>query len=156
MASINSRLWSDHEKILKAAYDDLITFGRLFLPGDFNKSATPAFHYEIAEELLSPSNKPCAIIMSRGHAKTTLVKAKILHDLCFAKKAYEWGFAPVERDLFFGWVSSNQKKSRNNVAYIKLYLEYSENINFYFGRQGLGHLRGDTWKPGRSRYCLWR
>ena len=145
MANIIKTLPSQSEVILKAAYDNLITFGKLFLAGDFNKSLTPWFHYEIAEELISPSQKPCAIILSRGHAKTTLVKSKIIHDLCFAKKAKEWGFTDKEKDLFFGWVSSNQKKSKNNVAYVKLYLEYNEKINHYFGKEGTGSLRGTTW-----------
>lgn len=145
MANIIQTLPSKQEKILKSCYDNLITFGKFFLAGDFRKSQTPQFHYEIGEELLSESQKPCAIVISRGHAKTTLVKAKIIHDLCFAKKAYEWGFADKEKDLFFGWVSSNQKKSKNNVAYVKLHLEYNEKINYYFGKEGIGSLRGDTW-----------
>jgi hypothetical protein len=145
MANILTKLPAEHERILKAAYDNLITFGKLFLAGDFGKSETPFFHYEIADELISPSQKPCAIIISRGHAKTTLIKSKIIHDLCFAHKAYEWGFCDKEKDLFFGWVSSNQKKSRNNVAYVKLHLEYNEKINFYFGHKSFGSLRGDTW-----------
>lgn len=145
MAYINTAQVSEHERILKAAHKDLITFGKLFLPGDFLKSKTPAFHYEIAEELLSTSNKPCAIIIARGHAKTTLIKAKIIHDFCFAKKAKEWGFDDKEYDLFFGWVSSNQRKSINNVKYVRLHLEWNEKINFYFGKQGIGSLRGNTW-----------
>ena len=40
---------AEHERLLKAAYENLITFGKLFLAGDFNKSETPFFHYEIAE-----------------------------------------------------------------------------------------------------------
>ena len=136
---------AEHERLLKSAYENLITFGKLFLAGDFNKSETPFFHYEIAEELLSPSQKPCAIIISRGHAKTTLTKSKIVHDLCFAKKAKEWGFTDKEKDLFFGWVSSNQKKSKNNVSYVKLHLEYNEKINYYFGKQSTSSVRGDTW-----------
>jgi hypothetical protein len=145
MANINTKLSSDHERILKACFDNLITFGKFFLAGDFSKSETPFFHYEIADELLSPAQKPCAIVISRGHAKTTLVKAKIIHDLCFSKKALEWGLDDIEKDLFFGWVSSNQKKSKNNVAYVKLHLEYNEKINFYFGKEGIGSLRGETW-----------
>ena len=133
------------ERLLKAAYDNLITFGKLFIGGDFRKSETPFFHFEIAEELVSPSQKPCAIIISRGHAKTTLVKAKIIRDLCFAKKAKEWGFTDKEKDLFFGWVSSNQKKSKNNVAYVKLHLEYNEKIGNFFGKPGIGNLKGDVW-----------
>ena len=62
-----TKLASEHERILKASYDNLITFGKLFLQGDFNKSQSPPFHYEIAEELISPSTKPLAIIISRGH-----------------------------------------------------------------------------------------
>jgi len=145
MANLITKLSSEHERFLKAAYDNLITFGKLFLAGDFSKSETPLFHYEIGEELISDSNKPCAIILPRGHAKTTLVKAKIVRDLCFAKKAKEWGFKDEEDDYFFGWVSSNQKKSKNNVAYVKLHLEHNEVINFYFGREGYGNLKGETW-----------
>lgn len=145
MANIIKTMPAKHEIMLKAAYDNLITFGKLFLSGDFKKSETPWFHYEIAEELISPSQKPCAIVISRGHAKTTLVKAKIIRDLFFAKKAKEWGFAEKEKDLFFGWVSSNQKKSKNNVAYVKLHLEHNEKISYYAGKPGVGSMRGDTW-----------
>lgn len=145
MANINTQNVSKAERALHLAYNDLIAFGKLFLPGDFLKSKTPLFHYEIADELTSPSQKPCSIIIARGHAKTTLVKAKIVRDFCFAKKAYEWGYSDHERDLFYGWVSSNQKKSKNNVAYVKLHLEYNEKINYYFGKKGVGSLRGDTW-----------
>ena len=144
MANILTKLPSEHEKILRGAFSNLITFGKLFLAGDFMKSKTPFFHYEVADELISPSNKPCAIIMPRGHGKTTLVKAKIVRDFCFAKKGKEWGFDDEEHSLFFGWVSSNQRKSKNNVAYVKLHLEYNDKINFYFGKNG-GSLRGDTW-----------
>ena len=73
------------------------------------------------------------------------MKAKIVHDFCFSHKAYEWGFVPKAKDLFDGWCSSSQKKSKNNVAYVKLHLEYNEKINFYFGKEGIGSLRGDTW-----------
>jgi len=69
MANIITRLPSQHEKILKRAYDDLIFFGKLFLPGDFRKSTTPKFHYEVAEELNRKNNKPLGLILPRGHAK---------------------------------------------------------------------------------------
>lgn len=136
---------SREELALVRAHDNLIDFGKLFLPGDFMKSETPEFHHEIGVELLSPSNKPCAILVARGHAKTTLVKAKILHDLCFAKKAYEWGMSDRERFEFFGWCSSNQKKSKNNVAYVKMNLEYNEKMRYYFGKQEGRILKGETW-----------
>lgn len=140
MANINLHNVSEEEHKLYLAFTDLISFGKLFLWGDFQKSVTPDFHHDIGKELLSDSNKPCAIIVPRGHGKTTLIKAKILHDLCFAKQAAQWGLTNEEKDLFFGWCSSSQKKSRNNVAYIKLHLEYNERMIYYFG-----NLRGNTW-----------
>jgi len=72
MANIIKQLPSKSEEILLLAYRDLIAFGKLFMPGDFMKSPTPPFHYEIGDELISDSNKPCAIIIPRGHAKTSI------------------------------------------------------------------------------------
>lgn len=144
MANIIKQLPSKSEEILKASFEDLITFGKVFLSGDFMKSKTPAFHYEIGKELLSDSNKPCAIIVPRGHAKTTLIKASIIHNFCFAKKAKEWGFSDEEMNYFFGWVSSNRKKSENNVAYVRLHLEFNEKIKYYFGKNG-SSLKGSRW-----------
>lgn len=137
---IHHRHTTEEEEALYSAYTNLIAFGKLFLPGDFTKNKTPDFHFEIAEELNSSSNRPCAIILPRGFAKTTLVKCKIVHDFCFSKKAHEWGFAKEENRLFFGWVSSSQRKSINNVKYIKLHLEHNPTIRYYFG-----NLRGNTW-----------
>lgn len=131
----NIALASKHERILKATFEDLIAFGKIFLHGDFGKSATPPFHYEIAEELTSDSTKPCAIVIARGHAKTTLIKASIIRDFCFRHKAAEWGLDEPKRSLFYGWVSSNQKKSTNNVAYVRLHLKRNKLIHFYFGEQ---------------------
>ena len=137
---IKRRHSSEEEKLLYDAYTNLIAFGKLFLPGDFTKNKTPEFHFEVAEELSSKSNKPCAIILPRGFGKTTLIKCKILHDFCFSKKAREWGFTDEEHRLFYGWVSSSQRKSINNVAYIKLHLEHNQTIKYYFG-----NLRGRSW-----------
>jgi len=147
MFNINSRNVSKAEECLVLAYNSMIAFGKLFLPGDFMKSKSPPVHYKIAEELDSDSNKPLAIIIARDHAKTTLIKCSIIKDFCFAKKAYEWGFAKEERHLFYGWVSSSQRKSKNNVAYVRLHLEKNELINYYFGDQKLEiyNLRGETW-----------
>ena len=47
MTNINSRDVSEAEKVLELARTDLIAFGKLFLPGDFGKSESPPFHYEI-------------------------------------------------------------------------------------------------------------
>jgi len=40
---------AEKDEIYKAAYRDLIFFGRAFLPNDFlNKSGTPDFHRDVA------------------------------------------------------------------------------------------------------------
>lgn len=74
---------------------------------------------------------------------STLVKGKIIHDLVFAKKAKEWGFTDKKRNYFIGWVSSSQKKSRNNVKYVKLHLAKNDKLLYYFGKDGV--LAGDVW-----------
>ena len=45
------------EKALQLAYTDLIAFGKLFLAGDFGKSKSPIFHYEIGDALLENTTK---------------------------------------------------------------------------------------------------
>jgi len=135
---------SEHERILTAAYGDLITFGKLFLPSDFKKSSTPGFHYEIGDELISPSTKPCAMIIARGHGKTTLTKAKVIRDFSFNHWAHQWGLTDLSpENLFYGWCSTNQRKSQNNVQYVRLNLKYNEKLHFYFGAK-LGEFRRDN------------
>ena len=141
MANINLRNVAEEERNLVAAFGNLIAFGKLFLSGDFLKTKpTPIHHREMGTELLAPSNKPCVFILPRDSAKTTLTKARILHGICFASKAFEWGFIKDRDRLFYGWVSKSQRKSVQNVNYIKVNLEYNPNIIYYFGK-----LRGNTW-----------
>jgi len=57
------------EKHLELARNNLISFGKLFLRGDFSKSQTPDFHREIARAYLAEDiTKQLAIIIARGHA----------------------------------------------------------------------------------------
>lgn len=104
MANINSRNISQAEEALVLAKNDLIAFGKLFLPDDFMRSETPFFHYEIADTIFERDDngifkhRNLAIIMPRGHGKTVLTKADIVHAFCFAKDP-----------LFYGWVSATQK-----------------------------------------------
>ena len=49
MSNINLHNVSKEEEALKTAYNDIIAFGKLFLPDDFMRSETPWFHYEIAD-----------------------------------------------------------------------------------------------------------
>lgn len=147
MFNINSRNISEAENLIIQCHKDLISFGRYFLPGDFMKKESSPVHYEIGDELTSDSIKPLAIIIARDHAKTTLVKCSIVRDFVFAKKACEWGLEKEERHLFYAWCSSNQRKSKNNVAFMRLHFEHNELLNYYFGSEKLKiyNLRGDTW-----------
>ena len=51
MANINLHNVSEMEEQLKMAKNDLIAFGKLFLPDDYMRSETPFFHYEVADAL---------------------------------------------------------------------------------------------------------
>ena len=98
--NVNSQSMSDAEKALMLASKDLISFGKLFLPEDFNRSETPFFHYEIADIIDDKEVKQTAIIIPRGHGKTVLTKASILKDFLFCKGGDDF--------LFYAWVSATQ------------------------------------------------
>lgn len=145
---------SSIEKMLYLTYTDLIAFGKRFLPGDFMKSETPLFHYELADEINSDSTKPCAIIIARDSGKTTLIKCSIIHDFCFSKQflqkcaemkgfvlgEYWWNEMLNREPLFYGWTAKTQDDSIGNVRYIAKHLEQNYDIINIFGK-----LRGDIW-----------
>jgi len=129
MANINSRNVSKEEQALELAKQDLIAFGKLFLPDDFMRSETPFFHYEVVDALNDLSKRQLAVILPRGHGKTVLTKCSIMHDFCFTKEP-----------LFYGWVAASSKISVPNLDYIKYHLEYNDKIRYYFG-----DLKGKKW-----------
>ena len=129
MANLNSQNVSKAEEELKLAQEDIIAFGKLFLPDDFMRSETPWFHYEVADVVNDLNIKQLAVILPRGHGKTVLTKCSILHDFCFATGP-----------LFYGWVAASSKISVPNLDYIKYYLEYNDKIRYYFG-----DLKGKKW-----------
>ena len=131
MANINSQNVSKAEEHLLLAYQDLIAFGKLFLPGDFGKSESPVFHYEIADALLEPTTKSLALILPRSSAKTQLFKTFLLHKILFKN--------PDEL-MFLAWVSDNHRKSILNLQYIKQHFASNEVIHYYFG-----NIVGDKW-----------
>jgi len=68
-----------NDDVLRRAYKDLIYFGRAFLPKDFlNKSASPKFHYEVAEKLISTKPGAGYVIYFLG----------VLASLSFQKQQY--------------------------------------------------------------------
>ena len=127
--NINKENISEAEEVLRLAKSDLIAFGKLFLPDDFMRSETPAFHYEIADSVNNLDTKQLAIIVPRGHGKTVLTKCSIIKDFVFAPEL-----------LFYGWVSATQKLAVGNMDYIKHHLEFNEKIKYYFG-----NLKGPKW-----------
>ena len=122
MANINTHNVSQAEEELKLASKDLIAFGKLFLPDDFERSETPFFHYEVADALMNMDLRQLAVILPRGHGKTVLTKCNILHDFCFTTEP-----------LFYGWVAASSKISVPNLDYIKYHIEYNDKIKYYFG-----------------------
>ena len=129
MANINTRNVSEAEEQLKLAQADLIAFGKLFLPDDFQRSETPFFHYQVADAVNDLSVRELAVILPRGHGKTVLTKCSIMHDFCFTKEP-----------LFYGWVAASSKISVPNLDYIKYHIEYNDKIRYYFG-----DLKGRKW-----------
>ncbi len=130
MANINKKNVSEAEKALLLAQNDLIAFGKLFLPNDFMRSETPFFHYEMADFIDDKDTKQLAIILPRGHGKTVLTKCSIIKDFCF-----------LDEDMhFYAWVSATQKLSVGNMDYIKYHFEFNDSLKYYFG-----NLKGKKW-----------
>jgi hypothetical protein len=129
MSNINLHNVSEEEQTFELAKNDLIAFGKLFLPDDFRRSETPFFHYEVADACADLSARQLAVILPRGHGKTVLTKCSILHDFLFTKEP-----------LFYGWVAASSKISVPNLDYIKYHLEYNDKVSYYFGS-----LKGKKW-----------
>ena len=129
MANILLNDVSKQEEALKLAENDLIAFGKLFLPDDFLRSESPFFHYEVCDALNDLDTRQLAVILPRGHGKTVLTKCSILHDFLFAKEP-----------LFYGWVAASSKISVPNLDYIKYHLEFNERVQYFFG-----DLKGRKW-----------
>lgn len=111
--------------------NDLVAFGQLFLPDDFMKSSPAPFHYEVGKKLLSEDGRRLCIVLPRGHSKSTMAKAALLH------KIY---FNPQGKKEFAAWVSEEQGQAVDHLKYIKTHMEYNNALNYYFG-----NLVGSKW-----------
>ena len=119
------------EYIRYIAKNNLIVFGRMFLPKDFaRKNVSPDFHYQVAENLIStaPRSRICNIV-PRGFGKSTLAKAAILHRLCFNTN---------DRIEFIPWICQVQEQAIYHINYIKDHVEYNKRIHYYFPHVSLG------------------
>ncbi len=125
------------DEVLSKAYNDLVYFGRAFLPNDFlNKSNSPTYHYTISKKMIStqPGERIC-IILPRGFGKSILSKAAILHKLCFSGK---------DSQNFIAWVSEEQGQAIDHLKYIRHHLEMNKTIKYYFGNMD-GGSAGKRW-----------
>lgn len=127
---------SDKERKLVEALRNTISFGKLFLPDDFKRSATPTFHYHVAEVQDNPDKQNILVCLPRGHGKTVLTKANILRTFLGKDVLPE-----ITVDFhFYVWLAATQSQSYLNLDYIKGHIEENERIKYYFGNQ-----RGKIW-----------
>ena len=121
---------SAKEKALELARKDIITFGQMFLPEDFMKSAPAPYQYELSDLLLGEEKRAC-IILPRGHAKSTLAKAALLYKLYFN---------PSDKKEFIAWVSEEQSQAIDHIKYIQNHIDINPALQYYFG-----DLKGEKW-----------
>ena len=129
--NINSSGLSEKERVLNLVSKDLIAFGHLFLPEDFMKSTPAPFHYEVGNKLLDRSLRKLCVVLPRGHSKSTMAKAALLH------KIY---FNPQGKKEFAAWVSEEQGQAVDHLKYIKSHIEFNPALNYYFG-----DMAGNKW-----------
>lgn len=86
-------------------------FGRYFFPLQIKSNDFPACHIEMLRELSSPDSK--AIIMPRGHAKTTWLRIDTLHDIVYKHEPLMMFVAPTITDakMSFAFIKDNLEKN---------------------------------------------
>ena len=117
--------------MLSSAYDDLITFGKLFSPQDFLASATPDFHVEVGKLLLKKEEQQLGLVLPRDHAKSTLAATAILHRFLFCEK---------DKPEFIAWIGEAQDQAIDNLNWVMNHIELNPAIHYYFG-----DLQGNKW-----------
>ena len=114
----------EKERVLNMVSKDLIAFGQLFLPDDFMKSKPAPFHYEVGDLFLDNTIRRLCLVLPRGHTKSTMAKAALLHRICFNPKG---------KNEFAAWVSEEQGQAVDHLKYIKSHIEFNPALNYYFG-----------------------
>lgn len=85
-------------------------FSRCFFPDEVHREEdTPEFHREFQAEMAADKNS--VLIMPRGHAKTTLARIDLIHDIVYAHEDFI---------VLIGDILSSAK---NSFAYVKSQLE---------------------------------
>tara|TARA_B100002019_G_C21268697_1_gene600890 strand:- start:1818 stop:3401 length:1584 start_codon:yes stop_codon:yes gene_type:complete len=129
--NVNSPNQKQKDKVLELARKDIVAFGQLFMPDDFMKSTPAPYQYELSDVLLSDENKRVCIILPRGHGKSTLAKAALMHKLYFN---------PTGKKEFIAWVAEEQSQAIDHIKYIQNHIEINPALNYYFG-----DLQGSKW-----------
>ena len=62
--------------------------------------------------------------MPRGHAKSTLAKTALLHQLYFS---------PPEKKQFIAWVSEEQSQAIDHIKYMQNHIDINPALQYYFG-----------------------
>ena len=122
----------DAQHVLRLAYRDLDTFGRLFMEKAFS-ARTPEMHRKIDNLLMNKMVKKKGIIAPRGHAKST--KASVVYPL------RETLFNPRDREKLIIIISEAQSQSIAFLNIIGWNLEHNPKIRHYFGS-----LVGKKWR----------
>ena len=122
---------SKNEETLQLAYNDLITFGKLFSPQDYLASTSPDFHHDVGKILLNKDIQQLALVLPRDHAKSTLASTAVLHRFLFATK---------DKPEFIAWIGEAQDQARDNLGWIANHIYENPAIHYYFG-----DLEGDKW-----------
>lgn len=95
-------------------------FGRYFFPTEIPEgSDVPEIHHDIIREVSSPSSS--AIIVPRGHGKTTWVRIDIIHDIVY------------KHEGFLVLVGATLEDSKQSFSHIKTQLETNEILTTIFG-----------------------
>ena len=129
--NINKHNVSQKERVLEMARKDIVSFGQLFMPEDFMKSTPAPYQYELSDALLSGNSKRICIILPRGHGKSTLAKAALMHKLYFN---------PEGKKEFIAWVAEEQSQAIDHIKYIQNHIEINPALNYYFG-----DIKGNKW-----------
>ena len=122
---------SKNEEILHLAFNDLITFGKLFSPQDFLATRTPQFHNEVGELLINKKIQQLALVLPRDHAKSTMAATAILHRFLFAE---------IDKPEFIAWIGEAQDQAIDNLNWLMNHIYSNPAVHYYFG-----DLQGDKW-----------
>lgn len=95
-------------------------FGRYFFPTEIPEgSDVPDIHHDIIREVSSPESS--AVIVPRGHGKTTWVRIDIIHDIVY------------KHELFLVLIGATLEDSKQSFSYVKGQLETNEVLTAIFG-----------------------